>query len=284
MVRRTLTAVMTVGLMHLTLTSHHAHAGGKLGDHSIWLELKEQIFPGETLQDGAHLMTMQSPMRALDAAIVPISIRFKNPETIKNLSLVIDHNPAPFAMKLYSDSTHESPNVDVRIRIDSYTYLRAVAETKTGEFFEIANFIKAAGGCSAPSLSGMAEAEKHMGEMKMKFIEQDTNGMVKAQFLIRHPNYSGFQFDQISRSEIPAHYIDSVIITSNGKTLFRVEPSVSMSENPHFTFFYKGDDIGKTIDVLATDSEGKIYQRHWDVPPSLPEVVVKPFTIKGQSI
>lgn len=246
-----------------------AFAGGKIGDHSLWEQLKEQLYSDMQLQDGSELLKMTSPMRALDAAIVPISLRFKAPDTIKNISLIIDHNPVPFAIAINTASPNTDPNIDIRIRIDSYTYLRAVFETKNGEFFETANFIKAAGGCSAPSLSGMAEAEKQAGKMKFKFIERTKDGKVKAQILIRHPNYSGFQFDQISRSEIPAYYIDSVLVTSNGQKLLDLEPSISISENPTFTFLYKDENIGDVIDVVATDNQGNIYKKSWPVPSKI---------------
>ena len=252
-----------------------AYAGGKLDDHSLWQEsLKEQIFPDVTVQDGSSLMTLKTPYRALDAAIVPISLEFTEPEDIKKVSLVIDHNPVPFAMAVDTSEPNTNPNVRMRVRIDSYTYLRAIAETKSGEFFEVANFVKAAGGCSAPSLAGMAEAEKQMGKMKVKFIER-SDGWVKARLMVRHPNYSGFQFDQISRSEIPAHYIDSVVVSSNGRVLFTAEPSISISENPVFTFLYRESNTNGTVDAAVTDNKGNVYEGSWQVPQDLAEVAAK---------
>ena len=249
------------------------YAGGKIGDHQLWNELKEQLYSDVTLQDGSAVMTLKSPKRALDAAIVPISLSFKNPEDIKKVSLIIDQNPVPFAFSLDTSEPNTHPDINVRVRIDSYTYLRAVAETKKGDFYEVGNFIKAAGGCSAPSLAGMAEAEKQMGRMKVKFIERLPDGWVKARLMIRHPNYSGFQFDQISRAEIPAHYVDSILVSSNGRVLFSAEPSISISENPSFTFLYREDVmINDTIDVTVTDSKGNIYEGSWNVPEDLAEV------------
>ncbi|MBC6444343.1 MAG: quinoprotein dehydrogenase-associated SoxYZ-like carrier [Alphaproteobacteria bacterium GM202ARS2] len=252
-----------------------SQAGGKLDDHSLWQEsLKEQVFPDTTIQDGSSFMTLKTPYRALDAAIVPIALQFKEPEDIKNVSFVIDHNPSPFVIAIDTSEPNTHPDVRLRVRIDSYTYLRAIAETKSGEFFQVANFVKAAGGCSAPSLSGMAEAEKYMGQMKVKFIERN-NGWVKARLMVRHPNYSGFQFDQISRSEIPAHFIDSVVVSSNGRALFTAEPSISISENPVFTFLYRESNTNGTVDVAITDNKGNVYEGSWQVPQDLAEVAAK---------
>ena len=63
------------------------------------------------------------------------------------------------------------PSFSTRIRIDKYTYVRAIAEKNNGEKFMISNFVKAAGGCSAPSLADMDAVMARLGKMKMKFIE-----------------------------------------------------------------------------------------------------------------
>ena len=44
-----------------------------------------------------------------------------------------------------------NPSFTTRIRVDKYTYVRAIAEKNDGEKFMVSNFVKAAGGCSAPS-------------------------------------------------------------------------------------------------------------------------------------
>ena len=48
----------------------------------------------------------------------------------------------------------------------------------------ISNFVKAAGGCSAPSLADMDSVMARLGKMKMKFIEtnQASNSVNKAKF------------------------------------------------------------------------------------------------------
>ena len=76
----------------------------------------------------------------------------------------------------------------------------------------VANFVKAAGGCSAPSLADMDAVMARLGKMKMKFIKtmKHEKGLNKAEFLISHPNYSGLQFNQLTRAEIPAHFINYI--------------------------------------------------------------------------
>ena len=84
------------------------------------------------------------------------------------------------------------------------------------------NFVKAAGGCSAPSLADMDAVMARLGKMKMKFIETGPqNSINKAEFLISHPNYSGLQFNQLTRAEIPAHFVNSIKIRARWRNDFR---------------------------------------------------------------
>ena len=47
----------------------------------------------------------------------------------------------------------------------------------------VSNFVKAAGGCSAPSLADMDAVMARLGKMKMKFIKTEAEkGLNKAEF------------------------------------------------------------------------------------------------------
>ena len=56
-----------------------------------------------------------------------------------------------------------NPSLTTRIRIDKYTYVRAIAEYNNGDKFMVSNFVKAAGGCSAPSLADMDAVMARLG-------------------------------------------------------------------------------------------------------------------------
>ena len=56
------------------------------------------------------------------------------------------------------------------------------------------------------------------------------NKLNKAKFLISHPNFSGLQFNQLTRSEIPAHFINFVRVEQDGDLIFEASPDISLSE------------------------------------------------------
>jgi len=127
----------------------------------------------------------------------------------------------------------------------------------------VSNFVKAAGGCSAPSLADMDSVMARLGKMKMKFIKtsDETHKLNKAKFLISHPNFSGLQFNQLTRSEIPAHFINFVRIEQDGDLIFEASPDISLSEDPSFTFNYL--NTGGSLTVKVNDSEGQSFSKEF---------------------
>ncbi len=215
------------------------------------------------LEDGSSFMSLETPYRALDAAMVPIKVKFLKDQSendyVKSLTIVVDENPSPVVGKFLFSHKVGNATFSTRIRVDKYTYVRVIAEKNDGEKFMIANYVKAAGGCSAPSLDDMDAVMARIGKMKMKFIEtsNEKNSLNKAKFLISHPNYSGLQFNQLTRAEIPAHFINYVKVEQDGEIIFEAAPDISLSENPSFTFNYL--DSGGAIKVDVRDSEGQSF-------------------------
>lgn len=240
---------------------------------AIWDGLREQLFPDQIIEDGSAIMSLKSPYRASDASLVPISIHFQRPQNdqdhITEVTLIIDENPAPVAGIFHMTPESGIADIATRIRIDSYTDVRAVARTSSGKTYMVSSFVKASGGCSAPATADMDAAIKRIGKMKMKFLKNDhpnQKELSHAQLLISHPNYSGLQFNQITRTEIPAHYIDSITILRNETPVLSVDSSISISENPSIHFYYRNGGKDDALHVVATDSEGAEFTKTWKRP------------------
>ena len=224
--------------------------------------LKEAVFGDDVINDGTQMFTLDTPYRALDAAIVPISINFNTPQSkttfVKSLTLIVDENPSPLVSKFNFTPKVGNASLTTRVRIDKYTYVRAIVEMNNGEKYMNSNFVKAAGGCSAPSLADMDTVMARLGKMKMKFFETgNNNSPSKAQFLISHPNFSGLQFNQLTRAEIPAHFVNYIKIEQDNELIIEAYPDISMSEDPSITFHFL--DSGSPLKVTVEDSEGKNY-------------------------
>ena len=246
----------------LTSTGLVVLARDKPPEPTTWNEnLKELLYDeDEIILDGSDFFSLQTPYRALDAAIVPITVEFKQDQKIdkhvKSLILIVDENPSPVVSKFKFNTKTGNASLTTRIRVDKYTYVRVIAEMNDNSKYMVANYVKAAGGCSAPSLGDIDSIMARLGKMKMKFIKTgEKDGINKAEFLISHPNFSGLQFNQLTRSEIPAHFVNSVVIKQDDEIIFEAFPDISLSEDPSFIFNYR--DSGGPLVVDVEDSDGQ---------------------------
>jgi len=239
------------------------------GETPSWKNIHQQLFGDKPVADGAGVLTMDAPPRVTDAAFIPLTIAAVKAPTadnyIKNIYLVIDENPSPIAAVFHMTPQSGIANISTRVRIDSYTNVRAIAETSDGKLYMAKAFLKAAGGCSAPGLEDNVEARAKLGKMKMNFIKAGAGDQPgQAQIMVNHPNYTGFQFDQVARREIPAEYVKSVEVSYGDVKVLNVESGISISENPSYIFYYKDHGPGQ-MKAVAKDSEGRVFEKTWTV-------------------
>ena len=173
-----------------------------------WPAIRDALFEGRELKDGAGLIALEAPARAQEAAVVPVTVRALQPQSaqhfIRTIHLIVDENPAPVAGVFHLFPATGDATIATRIRVNEYTYLHAVAETSDGELYVVERFIKAAGGCSAPGMKDKAAVMARLGKMQFKPMTTFAPGEVQqAQLLISHPNYTGMQMDQLTRYWIP---------------------------------------------------------------------------------
>ncbi len=233
-------------------------------DSPTWQEISGDVVGDAPLADGEGLISVDAPYRANDAATVPIVLRQSDPSArIERATVVIDENPAPVAGTFTFGETMGLLDFELRVRVNQYSNVRVIAETDAGLFMS-GRFVKASGGCSAPATKDPLAALDALGEMKLRmFGEPETAQMSvprrEAQIMIRHPNYSGLQRDQITQLFIPAHFIDTLEVRQGDDLLFTMEGGISISENPVFRFSY--DDNGSVdLTVTATDTDGNAFE------------------------
>lgn len=244
--------------------------GPAIAEDDLWPDLKAALFPGQSIISGASFMHITAPERAYDAAVVPIQIDFDTTRLggigLRTLTLIVDKNPVPVAAVFHYPAGVDDPSIGTRVRVNEYTDVHAVAEATDGRLYEISTYVKAAGGCSAPASKAPGEALAHRGEMKLKRLAEE-GGDGPIELLIRHPNFSGMQMDQITRNYIPANYLETIDIRADGKPVLSVEGNISLSENPAFQFNLPAKK-GTRVEVEVKDSEGEIYRSAWPTPPA----------------
>jgi sulfur-oxidizing protein SoxY len=240
-----------------------------------WASLAQEIFKGRLLVDGTGLVGIEMPARAEDAAIVPVTMRVTLPpgdsRRLKTLTLVIDDNPVPVAATFTFGDNAGVSVISTRVRINSYTDVHVIAELSDGKLYFAKTYVKASGGCSAPAAKNVDEAIASLGQMKFRVFGKPTGGPAgiprEAQIMIRHPNNSGLQRDQVSLLYIPANFVDELHVWQGDALLFSMKAGISISEDPNFRFTYVPNGA-TTFKVEARDTEGKVFQSEWPASAS----------------
>ena len=231
-----------------------------------WAELQRVIFPGRTISDGAGVIQLDAPPRALDAALVPFTIALPSDKQIKSVVLVIDNNPGPLAGRFTFGPAADPRTIKVRMRVNTYTNVHAVAEDSVGKLYAVQKFVKASGGCSAPAGPNAEESTSNLGQMRLKLLSKFAPGEpVQAQLMIRHPNFNGMQMDQLTRLYAPAHFIQTINITYDDQPVLRIQSDIALSTDPVITFGFKPARQGQ-LKVEVTDSKEQSFVRQFSVP------------------
>jgi sulfur-oxidizing protein SoxY len=235
-------------------------------DPDPWPDLAHMFFNDAPIQEDQSLVSFDAPKRAEDAALVPMSFSAKLPEgdqrRVVKLTLVIDQNPVPLAAAFTLGEKAGDTRISTRARVNSYTNARVVAELSDGSLHMATRFIKASGGCSAPMVKRMDDELATLGQMKFRILPPTPEVPNEAVLMIRHPNNSGLQMDQLTRLYTPARYIDKLAVYQGQDLVFSMAAGISISEDPNFRFTYKPNGA-KEFRAEATDTASKTFSGVW---------------------
>lgn len=232
-----------------------------LAESETWDDLAYDILGDVVPAPADGVLALEAPTRAEDAATVPIRlVQPAGAPWVQGVTLVIDENPSPVVAELEFREGMMPLDFELRVRVDQYSNVRAVATTETGDVLMTGAFVKASGGCSAPAGRPLDEALAGLGEMRLREFGAADDGRREAQVMIRHPQFSGLQRDQLTQLRIPAHFIDRLEVWQGEELLFTLTGGISVSENPVFRFRYV-DNGAPGFRVRAQDTEGHVFEQ-----------------------
>lgn len=239
-----------------------------------WKQVRASLYGDRPIVDGGdRVITLEAPGRAEDAAIVPIAIRAAFAQTaerhIRQVTLVIDNNPSPIAAIFSYTLDSGRADIETRVRIDEYTFVRAIAETNDGKLYSSTRFVKAAGGCSAPPGKDPLAAKASLGQIRLRVAEAPARQPVLAQLMINHPNDSGMVMDQLTRQYTPAHFVRKVDVTYAGKRVLSADLDFSISENPNLRFYFVPTEAGGELKAQVVDTQDLHFEQGLSLRPAL---------------
>lgn len=92
--------------------------------------------------------------------------------------------------------------------------------------------------------------------VNMKMRAQLKGDVTEVKVLISHPMETGRKKDDFDRL-IPAHFVQMLTATLNGKVALEAQWGTGISKNPYLTFRLKGAKVADTIAVTWHDNLGE---------------------------
>lgn len=226
-----------------------------------WRAMKSSQFGERTIFEQQDIIKIKAPSRAENDAVVPVSVELSTPpgfEAITKVYLIVDVNPMPMAGVFSINSERPLEKIDTRVRVNGYTYIRAIAETSEGVLYLDKQWVKSRGaGCSAPPDIDQVAHQKRLGKMRFR-LDDLADESRQVQLMISHPNNTGMQKDQLSLLYIPQHYINEVEIWLGEEQLLHADTTFSISENPSFRFRMRDDETAE-LKAIAKDTKGNVF-------------------------
>ena len=245
------------GMSHAVASDDAAEAAER------WRDVATAIFGERPIEDGSGILKLITPETTMNAALVPITVELTGNRKVVALSVVIDNNPSPLAGTFHLGPAFAPESLKMRVRINEFTLVHAVAETDDGKLHAVARYVKAAGGCSAPSATASADVMTRIGKMQLRRERSTDASLVPAQLLISHPNFSGMQQNPTTGDYTPARYLERLSVDVGGIKAFDLDTGISMSEDPAISFTYVAKGNGD-VNVKAQDSSAAEFSQHFN--------------------
>ena len=253
MIRKLAAAAAIVAFAGAACAADDAQTSG------AWQTLRTEFYGTRELGEvDESLMRITGPAATPDPTATPVTLHFgeKAAGKVKQVRVIIDHNPAPIAATMQLAQGVPIDEIEMRLRIDRATNVRAIAELADGSLQMRSVWIRASGGCSAPPSPGGAGT---LGDIRFR----STADLKSLQMSIRHPNNSGFQIDPVSGEPIPPHFVSHIRLRSGDKVLLEADTGISLSENPTIRIA-SGTKLAAPLTLEAVDSKQATFTATWN--------------------
>jgi len=215
----------------------------------IWPYLKAQVFKDRAIDESQSFLKIDGPKRASSGAQVPVTISVsQNENKIEKIYMYIDANPGQHAATYFLTDHSQVVNISTRIRMETDSFVRVIAENDQGKLFMDVIPIRASGGCSGYMDVHDPELTKDLG----KIILKAENDFVTSR--IKHPNFTGLQKDLDSGGFIPEWIVKTIEFNQNGEKILAVENQISISQDP-FLKFSVPNKLDGDIEIVAIDTK-----------------------------
>ena len=86
--------------------------------------------------------------------------------------------------------------------------------------------------------------------------------------MLRHPQNSGLQMDQLTRLYIPPFFIETLKIWQGDDLVLAMDGGIAISEDPNIRFNYRPNGAAR-FRVEAVDTSQKMFRDEWPIERSM---------------
>ncbi len=228
-----------------------------------WKSIAGDIFGERPIEDGSALLKLKVPEQAMDAALVPISVDFIGDRPITSVSVVVDNNPMPLAGRFRLGPAFARQDLKLRIRVNEFTLIHAVAETGDGEALRGRRNISGPP-AAAPRRAPPRQPTCWLGWARCSC---DANARSTPRWCHRVSSSAIRTTAGCSRTRAattpPARYLERVSVSVGGVSVFDMDGGISLSEDPSIGFTYVAGGNAE-VDVRVQDSSSAQFAQHFD--------------------
>jgi sulfur-oxidizing protein SoxY len=173
------------------------------------------------------LMSLAAPASTPDPSATPVTIRFgaQAAGKVKQVRLIIDHNPSPVAATIQLEQGVPIDEIELRIRVDRATSVRAIAELDDGTLEMRSAWVNASGGCSSPPSAAGAGRSATFASVPERTARRCRSAcVIRTTRASRSTRSAATRF----RRTIVLH----MRLRSGEQTLFDADTGISLAENP----------------------------------------------------
>ncbi len=256
--RQFVKAAAGAGLLHWLPASAQAPQADELtgGDplgSMQWPTLRKQYL-GDAPMRFSDAVQVRGPAFADDAMNVPLLINARALDKVgggvARIQVVVDRNPVRDVLTF---TPHKAlPMLAFRIRMEQASPVRAMVQTRDGQWHVGSTWVKASGGgCTVP---GITRADgswvKNLNQVQTKFFYNPVDGSRRLRLRVMHPMDTGLV------AGIPAFHIEELrMVDAVGEVWWALALHEPVSENPLITLELPSQG-GQGFRLLGRDNNG----------------------------
>ena len=189
-----------------------------------------------------------APDRAENGAIVQVEI-VTSIANVEAIAIFVEKNPTPLIANIMFNDGAQAKLI-TRIKMAETSDIKIIVKADGKYFTASKNVQVLENGCGG----GGGGREKFESSMKLRAKQKDNLTEIKA--IIIHPMHTGRGKDDFDKI-IPAHFIQLIDLTLNGKPALQIQCGTGIAKNPYLTCHVNGAKIGDKINLTWHDNFGK---------------------------